>query len=191
VGWTAFLDACVLYPSSPRDLLLRGASAYLYRVSWSQHVLEQTHRHLIEDGRCTQEQANSLIATMTHAFPEATVSGFEGLIASMTNHESDRHVLAAAVVSRADVIVTENVRHFPTGACEPYGIEVQTADEFLSFSFDLAPNAMGQAFLDQVADWSRPQLTVHEALSRLDGRLPSLADRLRGLPDVRQAAGQE
>ncbi len=189
MAWTAFLDACVLYPSSTRDLLLRGASAYLYRVSWSSRVLEQAHRHLIEDGRCTQEQADSLIATMTHAFPEATVSGFEGLIGSMANHEDDRHVLAAAVISRADVIVTENVRHFPEEACRPHGIEVQTADEFLSFSFDLAPTVMGQVFLEQVADWSRPRMTASEALSRLDERLPSLADRLRILPDVRQAAG--
>lgn len=191
MGWTAFLDACVLYPSSTRDLLLRGAAAYLYRVRWSPTVLEQAQRHLIEDGRCTQEQADGLIATMTRAFPEAMVSGFDGLIATMTNHESDRHVLAAAVISKADVIVTDNVRHFPPDACEPYGIEVQTADEFLSFSFDLAPNVMGQAFLQQVADWGRPRLTASEALSRLDERLPSLADCLRRLPDVGQAASLE
>jgi hypothetical protein len=189
VGWTAFLDACVLYPSSTRDLLLRGAEAYLYRISWSAQVLEQTHHHLVRDSRCTLEQADSLMAMMNDAFPEASVEGYDGLIPAMTNHESDRHVLAAAVVAKADVIVTDNVRHFPAAACEPHGIEIQTADEFLSFSFDLAPGVMGAAFLQLVADWNQPALDASAALSKLDARLPSLAERLRSLPTVRSAAG--
>lgn len=191
MAWTAFLDACVLYPTGTRDLLLRGAEAYLYRVSWSAHVLEQAHRNLTRDRRCSQEQADDLIAKMNEAFPEAAVTGYEGLVPAMTNHETDRAVLAAAVVARADVIVTDNVRHFPAAACEPHGIEVQTADEFLSFSFDLAPAVMGAVFLQQVADWNRPALDVSAALSALDARLPSFADRLRSAPQVRAAAGLE
>ena len=162
MGWAAFLDAC---------------------------VLEEVRRNLAADQRCTGEKADSLMAIMNDAFPEASVEGYEGLIPAMTNHASDRHILAAAVVAKADVIVTDNMRHFPMAACEPYGLEVQTADEFLSFSFDLAPGAMGAAFLQQVADWSRPTLDASAALSRLDARLPSFADRLRTLPDVRSAAG--
>ena len=189
MGWTAFLDACVLYPSSTRDLLLRGADAYLYRICWSPEVLEEVRRNLVADQRCTGEQADELIAVMTGHFPEALVTGYERLVPAMGADEGDRHVLAAAVVAKADVIVTDNVRHFPIAAYEPYGLEVQTADEFLSFSFDLAPHTMGAAFLRQVADWNRPALDVSAALSRLDARLPSLASRLRTLPDVRSAAG--
>jgi hypothetical protein len=144
VGWTAFLDACVLYPSSTRDLLLRGAEAYLYRVSWSARVLDEVRRNLVEDRRCTQAQADSLTRAMERAFPEASVGGFEDLIPAMANHEGDRHVLAAAIIAKADVIVTDNLGHFSGSACGAYGIEVQSADEFLSFSFDLAPDVMGQ-----------------------------------------------
>jgi predicted nucleic acid-binding protein len=36
------------------------------------------------------------------------VTGYESLIGSMTNHPKDRHVLAAAVAGRADVLVTES-----------------------------------------------------------------------------------
>jgi hypothetical protein len=31
----------------------------------------------------------------------------------MDNHEGDRHVLAAALIAKAHVIVTENLKHFP------------------------------------------------------------------------------
>jgi hypothetical protein len=37
----------------------------------------------------------------------------------MTNEPKDRHVLAAAVRGRADVIVTENIRDFPPLAADP------------------------------------------------------------------------
>lgn len=139
MGWTAFLDACVLYPSSTRDLLLRGADAYLYRVCWSSEVLVEVRRNLVADQRCAPDKANDLIEAMTRAFPEALVTGYEKLVPAMRTDEGDRHVLAAAVTAKADVIVTDNARHFPAEACDPYSIEVQTADEFLSFSFDLAP----------------------------------------------------
>ena len=189
MGWTAFLDACVLYPSGTRDLLLRGAEAYLYRVAWSPHVLEEMRRNLIEDQLCTQSSADALVADMTRAFPEALVEGYQQLIPAMRNDEKDRHVLAAAVAAKADVIVTENVKHFPPEACDPYSVEVQTSDEFLSYAFDLGPDKMGSAFLQQVEEWQKPALDVRAALSRLDQRVPAFADRLRTLPQVRTAAG--
>jgi predicted nucleic acid-binding protein len=36
----------------------------------------------------------------------------EGLAKVMTNHPGDRHVLAAAVTAKADIIVTSNLKHF-------------------------------------------------------------------------------
>ncbi|MFZ1123605.1 MAG: hypothetical protein WAN59_00500, partial [Candidatus Baltobacteraceae bacterium] len=53
-------------------------------------------------------------------------------IASMTNHEHDRHVLAAAIRGHAEIILTENTRHFPFAACDPYGIRPCSVDDFLS-----------------------------------------------------------
>lgn len=37
----------------------------------------------------------------------------------------DRHVLAAAIQARADVIVTFNLRHFPADALAAQGLEAQ------------------------------------------------------------------
>jgi hypothetical protein len=34
------LDSCVLYPMYLRDTLLRAAEAGLYRVHWSQEILD-------------------------------------------------------------------------------------------------------------------------------------------------------
>ena len=123
---------------------------------------------------------------MTSAFPDATVTGYESLIQAMAN-DADGHVLAAAITAGADVIVTHNVRQFPAEACDPYGIEVQTADEFLLYSLDLAPEVMGEVFLQQVRDLERPALDAAAALVALERRLPSLVARLKVLPAVRAA----
>ena len=37
----------------------------------------------------------------------------------------DRHVLAAAITGRCDVIVTQNLADFPAEALAPFGIDVQ------------------------------------------------------------------
>jgi len=185
-GWTALVDACVLYPLATRDLLLRGAERYLYSVRWSEVIIEEVRRNLVEDQRCRTEQAASLVGQMTSAFPDATVTGYESLIQAMAN-DADGHVLAAAITAGADVIVTHNVRQFPAEACDPYGIEVQTADEFLLYSLDLAPEVMGEVFLQQVRDLERPALDAAAALVALERRLPSLVARLKVLPAVRAA----
>jgi hypothetical protein len=177
--WTAFLDACVLYPVATRDILLRGAERYLYQIRWSELVLDEVKRGLLRDGRCTPHQADYLIRQMRVAFPEAMVGGYEHLIDTMTNEQSDRHVLAAAVAAGADVLVSDNPRHFPLQSRREYGIAVQTADQFLSLAFDLAPASMRQIFAEQVEDFRRPRFDAIAALVRLEERLPMFAARLR------------
>jgi len=76
---------------------------------------------------------------MNAAFPEALVTGHETLIPTMTNDPKDRHVLAAAVHSGAEVIVTENLRHFPRSAMDIHRVVATPADTFLCDLLDLDP----------------------------------------------------
>ena len=55
---------------------------------------------------------------------------------------NDRHVSAAAVRSGADVIVTQNLKDFPEEKLDPYGIEAQHPDTFITFLFDLNAGAV-------------------------------------------------
>jgi predicted nucleic acid-binding protein len=49
---------------------------------------------------------------MREFFPDSMVASYQPLVAQMTNHPKDRHVLAAAVASRADYLVTFNLKDF-------------------------------------------------------------------------------
>src|SRR5579862_4188262 len=102
------LDACVLFPYSLRDTLLRAADAAFYQLYWSAEILDEMKRSLVATGTTTDEKAARLAQQMDSYFPEALVSGHEPLIAAMKNEPKDRHVAAAAVKSGAQVIVTSN-----------------------------------------------------------------------------------
>jgi hypothetical protein len=71
----AVLDANVLYPFSLRDTLLRlaepepaPAPTPLYIALWSERILEEMVRNLVEDRRMDQERANRLASLMRSAF---------------------------------------------------------------------------------------------------------------------------
>jgi predicted nucleic acid-binding protein len=178
VGWTAFLDACVLHPWATADLLLRLSENYVYRVLWSPDVLDEIRRSLVQSAGLTSEQAAYRIAKMKEAFPEALVTGYADLVPVMRNDAGDRHVLAAAVVGKADVIVTDNPRHFPEEICGAFGLEVQTADQFLMHSLSLYPDVVVDVFLAQV-DRAQPPTSLEDALCRASSRLPLFVEGLR------------
>ena len=76
---------------------------------------------------------------METTFPDALVTGWEPLAATVRLPDpDDRHVVAAAWAGRADVIVTDNLAHFPSGAL-PALPSRQSLDDFLLDSLDLHP----------------------------------------------------
>ena len=107
---------------------------------------------------------------MAAYFPDALVTGHEGLIGSMTNHPKDRHVLAAAVVGRADVLVTENLKDFPARAAEPYGVTVFGQDDFLLGLLESYPGEVLSALRRQASRYRREPRTAGALLGILGGQ---------------------
>ena len=93
---------------------------------------------------------------MNDAFPEAQVRGYQQLIPAMTNHEKDRHVLAAAVQCGAHSVVTLNTKDFPKTSLSPYGIELLTPEEFLTHPYELDPALVRRKLRQQAEQRNRP-----------------------------------
>jgi len=89
-------------------------------------------------------------------------------------------VLAAAIVGRADVIVTINLKDFPTDKLSPFKIDVQHPDEFVSHVLTLSPPRALAAIKKMRARLQRPPFEPEEFLDLL-GR--------QGLPRVRAYLG--
>lgn len=128
----AILDACVLVQAPIRDTLLRLFERRLFLARWSHEIMDEMTRTLQQKFACTPGQTEHLRGEIRAHFPDALVDkGYLKLIPSMTNHEKDRHVLAAAIKAGCEVIVTYNLKHFPAESLKPFGIEAKHPDEFL------------------------------------------------------------
>ena len=132
------LDACVLIPMPLADTLLRMAEApRLYLPRWSRMIMDEVTRNLIAKWDMAPEKARRREEELHLHFPESWVQGYEPLIDAMTNDRGDRHVLAAAVRSQSELIVTYNRRHFPSASVQPLEIDVQAPSTFLRGLYDL------------------------------------------------------
>ena len=162
-----------------RDTLLCAAENYLYQPYWSQEILDGATRNLVKTGRMTNSQAQRFQATIREAFPEAMVEVPADLVEIMTNHPGDRHVVAAAIIARAEVIVTSNLRHFPQEALAPWGIKAQHPDVFLTYLYESSPDSMVQVIRRQSKALKQPPLSVTQLLDKLSNQVPEFASKVR------------
>ena len=130
-------DANVLYSRVLRDYLLYAMTKRIIGVKWSAAILDEVVKHLIENvGGFDAESGERLVAAMNGTFPNSKVApaaeNVEAVAAQAMPDEDDRHVLAAAVAADADVLCTDNIKHFPPDVMAAVGIEAMTADDLLS-----------------------------------------------------------
>lgn len=194
--FSALLDTCVLVPSRARDVLLEVASTGVYRPLWSSEILaelDRTVRPLLGKRGATPEETDAylsrLFRQMETAFPDALVTSWESLAGTIQLPDpGDRHVVAAARAGRADVIVTDNLAHFPPDAL-PAPLLRQSLDAFLLDSLDLHPRMVISAIRAVAGRTGRsgPAMTAHDIATYLQARgMPTFARRLLselGQPD--------
>ena len=112
------------------------------------------------------EKAHRREMELRRHFPEAWVEGFDALVDAMTNDPGDRHVLAAAVRSHADLIVTYNRRHFPAAALQPWEIDIQGPSAFLRSLYDLDAGLVVGKLHEQAAAVGFPLTRLLDSLAK-------------------------
>ncbi len=173
----ALLDACVLFPMYLRDTLLRCAEAGLLEPRWSASILDELRTALTR--RVGAMAARRITVAISGAFPEAATPVPHDLMARMTNDPGDHHVLAAAVAARAEVIITDNVRHFGPQACASSGVRAITADTFLVGLLTRHPEQLLAVVRVQAREYDQPPMSLGELLTRLEKSAPRFADLAR------------
>lgn len=149
--FTALLDTCVLVPSLQRDVLLQCAASGVYRPVWSAAILDELTytltRLLSLQGRAGDEvdaYVKRLLDQMARAFPDAAITDWEPLVPTIVVPDpADAHVVAAAIVAGAQIIVTSDQRGFTSGL--PAGLDSRSPDEFLLDALDLTPVTVADA----------------------------------------------
>lgn len=184
--YTVLFDACVLYPAPLRDFLLRLSITGLFAAKWSEQIHEEWTRNLL---RARPELAEKLPRTrelMNRAVPDALVTDFDSLIDGLDLPDpDDRHVLAAAIRSGAQAIVTFNQKDFPPDYLEQYGIEPLHPDLFVEHQFDLHQSAVISTARHHRESLKNPPKSSEEYLETLSAQgLAITADRLSDFIDL-------
>ena len=177
----AVIDACVLYPTVLREIVLGVAQAGLIVPLWSDRLLEEWARTAARHGGAGDEAlARGEIAALGLAFPGARLPADPGVEARLWLPDAgDVHVLATAVIGQAEAIITLNLRDFPARELVVQGVAAIHPDALL--------HELWLARHDQVAGVVD---RVHATAERLSGarmdrrallkraRLPRLAKAL-------------
>ena len=144
------LDACVLYPTLLRELVMGWAAEGGFTPLWSVRILEEWRRAAARNGPRDAEIAAAEIAGLRTEFPDAEVKVVAETIEKVHLPDlDDIHVLAAAIDGGADEILTLNLRDFPTNALAAHGIIRRHPDEFLLEALHADPVRV-RALVDRV-----------------------------------------
>ena len=186
-GFTVLVDSCVLYSAPLRDLVIHLALVGLFRAKWTERIHEEWIRSVLENRpdlkREPLERTRVLMDTHVR---DALVTGYEPLIEGLSLPDpDDRHVLAAAIRSHADLILTFNLKDFPAAALFPFAIEAQHPDDFLLHQWSLDQPKVLTALRRQRASLENPPKKSPEFLDTLrQQQLPQFVSELERYADV-------
>ncbi len=176
----AVLDTCVIYPTVMREMLLGAARLGHFTPVWSTRILEEWARAARKLGPTGEAQARAEIALTQSQWPKAEHPSSPGLEQRLWLPDAaDIHVLATAIASSADVIVTVNAKDFPKHLLAEEGLDRCEPDGLLH-SFWLADpdgvTTIATSVLEQANRLSGDQWTLRALLKK--ARLPRLGKAL-------------
>jgi predicted nucleic acid-binding protein len=180
---TVIYDANIFYPFALRDLFMEVSLTDLYRAKWTNKIHDEwiaaVHRDYPDISLSSLERTRKAINT---AVRDCLVEDYEDLIDTVKlPDEDDRHVLAAAIKSGCDVIVTYNVKDFPEAEISKYNIEAQHPDEFLNNLINLSDQKVCQSVQNILDRLKTPPLSFDKYVSILEDKhqLPMFCSELK------------
>ncbi len=174
------LDTCVIYPTVMREMLLGVAETGAFEPLWSDRILGEWQHTAAKRGAVEAVQAEGEIATAKMRFPKAIVPVPDNAMARFWLPDTgDIHVLAAAVLGKAEGIVTMNNKDFPKQILAEDGLQRLGPDELLYGAW-LSNGSAVEAVAQRVLEKARALDTTDGAAWEMrpllkKARLPRLA----------------
>ncbi len=170
MAFTVVYDACVLFPAPQRDLLIRLAMSGVVRARWTDEILDECFRSILATRPdLTTDKLNRTRDLMNRAVRDSLVTSYEGLADHLDMPDpNDRHVVASAIRSGAQAIITANLKDFPSQVLVPLDIEALHPDRFVLDLLDLAPGLVLKALADQANALKNPPQDLSDLLDTLE-----------------------
>lgn len=185
--FTALVDACCLAGALKRNLLLTLAEAEFFRLRWSTRILDEAERAITRILTAkgvvdADERAGRARRNMQTAFEEADVGDYSAMLPACMGlpDPNDLHVLAAALKTRAAIIVTDNIKDFPASVLSPLNLEARSADDFIADTIALDTGRAVAAIRRMRERLRRPEKTAEILLLDMEAEgLTESVDILR------------
>jgi PIN domain len=163
-----FVDTATLYPISLADLVMRLAELGMFELVWSDHLLAEVERVLVEYKGLPVDRAQYFCDCIRKAFPTGRVprERYEPLVASRTGPDPDDHVhSAAAAAGGATVLLSADKRGYPPHDVSP--ARRRDPDAYLTQLLKRYPDDVLRV-VDEMGSSLRTPLPRSDVLRRLD-----------------------
>lgn len=175
-------DANILFSRTLRDYVLYVADEGAIEIHWSQQFLDEVSRNLQENLGFSRDNTTRLEELMNDYIEYALIDVDPTDLATVDHVEmdaKDRHVLAAAISADADILLTENTKHFPRDWMIDHGIELMDAGELLLRLAERLPDKVRRAHEKTVRYSPKSEAEVLATLAAALGK--DAADAVRSL----------
>ena len=175
-------DANILFSRTLRDYFLYAADAGVIEIHWSQQILDEMSRNLRKQlgiGRADTDRLEELMnAYIEYALIEVEPEDL-ATVQKVEMDAKDRHVLAATISVDADILLTQNTKHFPRMWMTERGIELLNAGELLTRLAEHFPEKTPAAHQQAVRTSRTPEAEILSTLESIVGE--SVTDTVRAL----------
>jgi predicted nucleic acid-binding protein len=181
----AFLDACVLYPFSLRDVLMQFSIEGMFQAKWSAKVQAEVIKNVEGNNPGIPGRLVRTFELMERAVPDfrsEPTQNTVGLVSQSATDPKDVEILAAAIDGACTHLITSNLKDFDIAYGLARGVAVMHPDEFLEKLIDdnlESARAGFEAVVTRCKNPPRSKADYCEAFKK--NRLPKTAAKLEYL----------
>ncbi|MDB5523542.1 MAG: hypothetical protein JWM58_1305 [Rhizobium sp.] len=178
--FTVLIDANVFFGARLKSLVLFLAQTKMFRARWTEKINNEWVNSIHKEQNVPLEKLERMRMLVNASVPDCLVTGYEPLEKSFELPDpDDRHVLAAAIKTCADVIVTFNLKDFPAEILTPLGMKAQHPDDFLLDLFGISPELFISAAQQDFLHYKAPVFTFDQYIAALKkAGLPNTAKQI-------------
>lgn len=162
----AFLDANVIRGQQTSDILLSLAYRKVFEPRWTQHVIDEMRRN--RPPGLSEKDIDKRITMMNEAFGDAmTEAPPQELQDQMKADPKDKHVMAGAVASKSDVLVTDNLKDFYPPSSGTNAMRVESLNQFLSRKVEEEPERVQAGLQDMLQRYKHDPRTMSALIDKM------------------------
>ena len=164
------MDTNVLFPFSVMDLLLALSEDGVHTVVWTDALLDEWERVIVDQHRRSPATAAAITAAIRGFFADSKVelADYQHLVDEMPGRDADdHHHSAAAIAGGASVLLTHNRADFPAKPLARRGLRVADPDTYLCELADEWPDEVDATMARLAGEKERPAKSAAELLDDL------------------------